>query len=64
MSFFLNHLAALILEHTEKEEISLVELGWYALDAIVTQDQVSQTGEVSHLRRDRGDEVPSQIQHL
>lgn len=44
--------------------ISPGELARDALDAIVTQDQVFQTGEVSQLRWDRGDQVSTQIQHL
>lgn len=41
-----------------------VELGRDALDAIVTQNQIFQTGEVGHFWWDRGDQVSSQIQHL
>lgn len=44
--------------------ISPAELRRDVLDAIVTQNQVFQTGEVSHLRWDRGDQVSTQIQHL
>lgn len=61
------HPTALTLQYTIRTQvtkISLVELGRYALDAIVTQNQISQTGEVSNLRWDEGDEVPSQIQQL
>lgn len=40
------------------------ELRGYTLDAVVTQDQVAEVGQVGQLRRNRGDEVTTQIQKL
>lgn len=40
------------------------ELRGDALDAVVTEDQVAEGGQVSHLWRDGRDEVSAQIQEL
>lgn len=40
------------------------ELRGYTLYAVVTQDQIAEVGQVGQLRRNRGDEVTTQIQKL